>query len=77
MIDWYRLLTDLQRCGLDLRAAARQAKVRYWPIYRVWRQDHRSIDLVHAEGEALLDLWADTTHRDRADAPKLHPTKSV
>lgn len=73
MIDWYRVVVDLLRCGLTIRAQARQAGIRHWPLYRQWRQDRKRMDLPHAEGERLLDLWVDTTRRDKDDAPKLPP----
>lgn len=72
VIDWYRIVVDLQRCGMTIGAQARRAKIRYYVLYRrAWRQSGRTIDLPHAAGERLLRLWADTTLRDPVDAPTL------
>ncbi len=71
MVDWFKVLTELQRCGLDLRSTSRATGVRYWRMYRVYRQQHLNVDLYHDEGEKLLGYWCTETHRDKDQAPKL------
>lgn len=59
------------RCGIGLREVSRLAHVRYWPLYRVYRQERVSFDLEHAEAVRVLELWSVTTHRPVDQAPML------
>lgn len=67
-VDWFRVLADLQRCGMSLRAVSRRAGVAYKRLYGVWRGETQ--DLRHADGESVLRIWAKTVQRDMVDAPK-------
>lgn len=69
MIDWFRVVADLQRCGMSIRTVGGRSGVGYWRVYDAWRG--RRQDLRHAEGERLLDVWSAATHRDKSDAPTL------
>jgi hypothetical protein len=67
--DWFRVLSDLQRCGVSLRKVASRVGVTRWRIYEVWRG--ATPDLRHADGESVLELWAKHTQRSKDEAPKL------
>jgi hypothetical protein len=70
-IDWFRILSDLQRCGVSLRQASQATRVRYGRLYRAWRNPEQ--DLRHGEGERVLRIWCDRTQRDRTEAPIYRP----
>lgn len=67
--DWFRILADLQRCGLSLRQVATRVGCTRWRIYEVWRG--ATPDLRHADGERVLDLWCKLTKRSKDQAPTL------
>lgn len=69
MIDWFRVLSDLQRCGKSVRAVAREKRIHYQRLYRV--KNGGASDLSHDDGERVLSYWCDLTHRPRDEAPRL------
>lgn len=68
-VDWFRVLADMQRCGMSLRQVSSRTGVTRWRIYEVWRGS--TPDLRHADGEKLLALWCKHTRRQREQAPRL------
>ena len=75
-IDWHRVFSDLQRCGVPLRQVAKEARVSFWQCYNAYRsvtpESKRSTpDMRHGPGERVLDVWSKVTRRSRDEAPKL------
>ena len=68
-VDWFRVLADMQRCGMSLRQVSSRTGVTRWIVYRVWRGTTE--EFRHSDGERVLQLWAKATKRNVADAPKL------
>lgn len=54
--DWFRVLADLQRAGIDMARVSRLIDVPVGTI-RYWKQGGEPS---HAAGHALLELWAET-----------------
>lgn len=75
-VDWYRVFTDLQRCGVSMRQVARETGVPYWQCYNAYRSvtpesKRTSPDMRYTAGGKVLALWSGVTKRPIEDAPKL------
>ena len=66
-IDWFRVLADLNRCGLPVASVSAQIIVPKSTILG-WGQ---GAEPRYADGEALTDLWCRVTSRERRQLPQL------
>ena len=68
-IDWFRVITDLERSGFSLERIADECmrgKTWAWSLKNVPNTEPRFHD-----GMLLLGMWADQTGKERADAPRV------
>lgn len=74
MIDWFRVIVDLERAGWSHeRVAAECLRSSGW--VQLLKDLTRSPR--HDDGEALLALWGQATGRARNDAPQIKPVRNV
>lgn len=67
--DWFRVLSDLARHGVDVRAIRRRLNIPKSTL-AYWKQGNEPR---HSDGERLLALWCEATGRPREDAPMCDP----
>ena len=72
-IDWFRVLTDLDRRGYTLGIVGATLSIPYSTLY-AWRAGGEPR---HQEGEAIVGLWARVTQRHGADVPRLLDRESM
>lgn len=64
-IDWFKVVTEVLRCGYSIQSAAEEIGVARTTLFG-WRQ---GAEPRYSEGERLVQLWCRTTGEDRADIP--------
>lgn len=66
-VDWFQLLTDLQRHGFPSLQVAKVIEV---PHSTVMGWKNEGAEPKHADGERLVDLWIGVTGRNRHQMPR-------
>ena len=64
-IDWFRLITDLERAGFTHDKIARQLVASRSSIF-YWKTGSEPR---YSDGERLIRLWALVTHKTQEDLP--------
>jgi hypothetical protein len=64
-IDWFRVLADLERLGMNNRSIARHLGIPKSTI-AYWKAGN---DPRHSDGEHLIELWCETVHKPREGLP--------
>lgn len=65
-IDWFQILTDLNRLGVPVSSVSQQTRIPKSTILG-WKQ---GAEPKHADGELLIDLWIGLTGNNRHQAPR-------
>lgn len=67
-IDWFRILADLQKHGLNNMCVSRALGIPPRTLGS-WKND--GSEPRYSDGATLIQLWAETTGRDRAEPPRV------
>ena len=67
-VDWFRILADLQHLGLSNVCVSKALGVPPRTLGS-WKND--GSEPRYSDGDALIEFWAKTTGRDRADSPRM------
>lgn len=65
-VDWFQVLTDLQRAGVPGASVAQHLRVPHSTVHG-WKQ---GAEPKHVDGELLIDLWIGLTGRNRHQVPR-------
>ncbi|ARJ42896.1 hypothetical protein B1H58_13255 [Pantoea alhagi] len=63
--DWFRVITDITRCGVPIHEIARELDVSKSAVIG-WKQ---GAEPGHSKGEALIEFWRSVTHLSRERLP--------
>lgn len=66
-VDWFRVFVDLKRGGLSFAAVEHRLSI---PDSTLKRYANNLNEPRHTEGEQIISLWIEVTHRQRDDLPK-------
>lgn len=67
-IDWFRVITNLERCGFTVRDIAFQVNMsRGWVEHL---KNSPGAEPRFDDGNVLLDLWCDAMDKPLADVPR-------
>lgn len=69
LVDWFRIITDLERAGyrhVDMAAAVGAGK----STVVGWKNGSQP---AFDEGDSLINLWCCVTAKQRSDVPKVSP----
>ncbi len=66
-VDWFRILTQLDRAGINLPAVAKDLKLPYRTLHSIRNGFN---DPRYETGRAIVDLWCFVFGKSSADVPR-------